>query len=710
MANSGTRSVTPLQLVTLLLTFLGISVLLGVLGAGLLVPAAGSAAVVAKTIPSIIDDLPGDLHMVTPAQGSIMYDSAGNVLARFYDKQRIVVPSDQIADTMKKAIVAIEDRRFYEHHGVDATGIGRAIAKNLIGSATQGASTITQQFVRNSLQERGYLEGDVELISTATEQTPERKLREMKYAIALEKRMSKDEILTGYLNIAPFGPITYGIEAAAQRYFSKSASELDWNEAALLAGLVQSPVTYDPLRYPEAAQERRDTVLGVLFTEELIGREEYDQFIETPVADQLNPTVLREGCAGASDSASYFCTYAVQQFLADESFGENTAAREHLLKTGGLSIYTTLDPNKQSYADEAVNTAVPDDDPSGLDAALASVVPATGQIVAMAQNTSYGIEDAQTTNNYAANGHFQLGSTFKVFTLLQWFKEGHNAYELVGRNDINYPNGSFRCNGQPIQTDDYKVNDLFGSLKLGQMDSIRAVGISGNQAFVNMASRVDFCQIFQTAADLGITENGQTIPPYPANIIGAATVSPLQMAAGFAALGNNGKYCVPQAMTSVKDSAENVLKEFQPDCKEVIPAEVARKVTTVLNKATSQYYSIRIADGRGYAGKTGTSDDSANTWMTGYTPDLSASVWVGHAKASSTPNLGVTVNGKYHKELYGDSLAGPDIWAPYMSKSLAGTQGTPLPNVYIGTPVPQPKEKSEDSDESSSSDDDGDAE
>ena len=174
---------------------------------------------------------------------------------------------------MKKAIVAIEDKRFYEHNGVDATGIARALVTNLGDSGRQGASTITQQYVRNSLAERGYLEGDADQVSAATEQTTERKLREIKYALALEKTQSKDEILTGYLNITPFGPITYGVEAASQRYFSKSASELNYLEAALLAGLVQSPVQYDPLTHPEAAQERRDTVLATMLDQGVITQE-----------------------------------------------------------------------------------------------------------------------------------------------------------------------------------------------------------------------------------------------------------------------------------------------------------------------------------------------------------------------------------------------------------------------------------------------------
>ena len=437
------------------MAFLSVSALMGVVGAGMLVPIAGPTALVAKSVPYVFNELPGDLQTVAPAEESQLLDSSGAVIAHFYDKQRIVVPSANIADVMKKAIVAIEDKRFYEHNGVDATGIARALVTNLGDSGRQGASTITQQYVRNSLAERGYLEGDADQVSAATEQTTERKLREMKYALALEKTQSKDEILTGYLNIAPFGPITYGVEAASQRYFSKSASELNYLEAALLAGLVQSPVQYDPLMHPEAAQERRDTVLATMLEQGVITQEEYDEGIATTVDSMLNPTVSSEGCSGAPSAQAYFCDYVLAQFLEDPTFGATRIERERLLKTQGITIRTTLDPAKQDAAYAALTNAIPVGDASGLNDALVSLDPRTGKVLAMAQNTTYGIESGQTMANYSADGNFQVGSTFKVFTLLQWFKEGHSAYETVGSANTFYPNGSFKCDGRPITTEGY---------------------------------------------------------------------------------------------------------------------------------------------------------------------------------------------------------------------------------------------------------------
>ena len=688
MSHSHSRAVRPAQLLALLLAFLSVSSLMGVVAAGMLVPVTGPTALAAKSVPTLFNELPGDLQTVAPAEESQLLDSSGGVIAHFYDKQRIVVPSANIADVMKKAIVAIEDKRFYEHNGVDATGIARALVTNLGESGRQGASTITQQYVRNSLAERGYLEGDAEQVSAATEQTTERKLREIKYALALEKTQSKEEILTGYLNIAPFGPITYGVEAASQRYFSKSASELNYLEAALLAGLVQSPVQYDPLTHPEAAQERRDTVLATMLDQGVITQEEYDEGIATTVDSMLHPTVSSEGCSGADSSKAYFCDHVLSQFLEDPTFGATRIERERLLKTQGITIRTTLDSAKQDAAYASLTNAIPVGDASGLNDALVSLDPRTGKVLAMAQNTTYGIEAGQTMSNYAADGNFQVGSTFKVFTLLQWFKEGHSAYETVGSANTFYPNGSFKCDGRSITTEGYQVNDLAG--KTGTMNVVRATGQSVNQAFVNMASRVDFCSIFETAYDMGITEDGEVPAPFPANILGSVSSSPLHMASVFATIANSGQQCKPQSIESVTDRDENVLKEFAADCKEVISPDLANKTAALLTASAGQYYtSTRLGDGRPFAAKSGTTDGHANTWLTGFTPSLATSVWVGHGDNSSQEVSGVVINGVYHSEIFGETYVGQNIWAPYMTQALAGTPVEAVSNANIGATTPQ---------------------
>lgn len=689
MSKSRSRNVRPAQLLTLVASFFALSGLMGTLVAGMMIPAVGSVGVVAKTVPTVFDGLPSEIRVVAPAEESILLDAGGGVIARFYDKRRIIVPSDKIADVMKKAIVAIEDKRFYEHHGIDPEGMARALVNNLSDGGKQGASTITQQFVRNSIQERGYLEGDAELAYSAVEQTTQRKLREVKYALTLEKSMSKDEILTGYLNIAPFGPITYGVEAASQLYFSHSAAELNWLESALLAGLVQSPVDYNPLTNPEAAEDRRNTVLMVMRNEGIITEEDYQNGLNTPVTDMLKPNETPQGCLGASGINAYFCDLAIRQFLDDPDFGDSYAKRERLLKTGGLTIRTTLNPVLNAAAYNAAVGAIPVNDESGLDTTIVSVEPGTGKIVAMAQNTDYGLDDGKTMSNYGANGIFQVGSTFKVFTLLQWLKEENSAYTNVGRNNRVYVNGEFSCGGAPIYTDTYDVEDLPG--KNGTFNAISATGLSVNQAFINMASRVDFCQIFQTAADFGVTDaNGELVQALPANILGSASTSPLTMANAFAAIAHDGQLCQPQALTLVTDRSETVLKEYTPQCKEVISPTVARQAANILGKSTSRYYNAtRLADGRPFGAKSGTTDNNANTWLTGFTPQLATSVWVGRAAASQQPVQDIVINGVYYDAIYGETFVGRNIWAPYMNVAHTDKEIIGLPDVFIGN-VPTP--------------------
>lgn len=681
----------PAHFITLILTFFTLSGLMGLLAAGIALPVVGAGGAVIRTVPQVFEGLPSDIDVVVPAEESLLLDADGGVIARFYEKRRIIVPDDKIAPIMKDMIVAVEDKRFFQHHGIDPEGIARAFVSNIASDNTQGASTITMQFVRNAMLEKGYLEGDADFAHAAVEQTKERKVREIRYALALEKQMNKAQILSGYLNIAPFGPITYGVEAASLLYFSHSASELNYLEAALLAGLVKSPVAYDPLNYPEEAQARRDVVLGVALREGLISQEEYDTGIATPIADMLKPNVIPQGCLGASDTNAYFCDYAIRQFLSDPAFGKTRSERERLLKTGGLTIKTTLNPKMQQAARNAVTGAIPVDDASDLDAVVVSVEPRTGKVVAMAQNTNYGLEDGKTMSNYAADGEFQIGSGFKVFTLIEWMKDQRSAYASVGRANRTYTGDEFRCGESTLTTEPWTVVDLPG--KDGAFNVIQTTGLSINQAFVNMASRVDnFCDIFQTAADFGVTEKGKVIDPYPANIIGSTSTSPLVMATAFSALAGDGQLCAPQSLQLVTDRNELVVKEFAPSCKEAVTANVAQQTSTVLTKSASTYYdATKIADGRKFAAKSGTTDNHANTWLTGYTPELATAAWVGHADSSQTPVENVVINGQWYDVIYGETFVGAEIWAPYMSAALAGTEPKPMPDVFIGSiPVQRP--------------------
>ena len=206
------------------------------------------------------------------------------------------------------------------------------------------------------------------------------------------------------------------------------------------------------------------------------------------------------------------------------------------------------------------------------------------------------------------------------------------------------------------------------------MNVVRATGLSVNQAFVNMASRVDFCKIFQNAYDLGITEDGEVPTAYPANILGSSSASPLQVASAFGAIANSGTQCSPQSISSVSDRDENVLKQYEPSCKSVLEPDIANKTASLLTASAGQYYtSTKLADGRPYAAKSGTTDYSSNTWLTGFTSSLVTSAWVGHGANSSAPVWDTTINGRFYHQIFGETFVGQNIWAPYMSQALAGT-------------------------------------
>ena len=669
-----------------------IASLIGTLTAGLVLPAAGAAGAIVRAVPDTFRELPSELEVVQPSEESRMLDSEGRVMARFYSERRIIVPSDQIAPVMKNAIIAVEDRRFMTHHGIDPEGMVRAVVNNLTSGKTQGASTITQQYVKNMLMERGLQAGDQDLIDEAVEVSAERKLREARYAISLESQMTKEEILTGYLNLAAFGTNIYGVEAASRAYFSKSANELTAPEAALLAGTVQSPVEYDPLVNPEAAQSRRNVVLEDMLDEGFITEEEYEEAHDLTVEETLNPQKSITGCEGAG-TAAYFCTYAVEEFLKDEAFGEDRATREHLLNTGGLTLRTTLENSKQNAAYQAVVDRVPVGDPSGMNTTIVSIIPQTGDIVAMAQNTPYGIATesnpyaTQVSYNvgphYGGGSGFQPGSTFKMFTLVEWFANGHSAYESVGGKRYYGP-GDFTCHGEPIYTEPWNVGDLAG--KDGAFNIIQATQKSINQVFVAMVSQMDLCSLFDRAASMGVTgADGEPIEPFAPNILGSTAVPPIDMASAYGTIADDGILCTAHALVEVEDRDGNILKSYKPECSQVVDPTVAKQVAKVLeHTGNSAPYDI----GRPQASKTGTTDNNSNTWVVGFTPQLVTAAWAGFGTDSSRSGANIVVNGQFIQNLYGGYFVGP-MWAQYMSAALEGTAVEGFPDVFIGN-APQP--------------------
>ena len=604
------------------------------------------------------DSLPEELQVGTLSQQSRILWADGTPMATFYYENRVLVPLSNVAPTMREATVAIEDSRFYEHNGADPQGILRAIANNASGGDTQGASTLTQQWIKNVLLDQAIAAGDKEQQAALMNPDKGRKVREIKLALAAEKEYTKDQILENYLNIALFGDGQYGVETAAQHFLSKSAKDLTLQDSALLAGIIRSPYYYDPVDYPERAFDRRNTVLKRMLDLKMITQEEHDAAVAVPLEAQLAVREVKNGCEAAA-TAAYFCDYVVKTVLNDAAFGADVAARQRLLYRGGLTITTTLDRTKQQLAQDAVNDRVPPTDSSGVGVALSSVEAGTGRIVAMAQNRIYSPQQTEepvpggSAINYnvdkamGGGAGFQPGSTYKPFTLATWLAAGNTMNESVNANQKEWmPSKDFTSSCGGLGSEPYKPPNSEGSNR-GNISVLQATYGSVNTAYVDMASQLDLCKIRDTAAALGVHRaDGDELQYTPATVLGTNEVAPLTMAAAYAAFANKGIWCKPIAIAAVTDATGKVLPKPEPECKQAIDADVANGVayglTQVLARGTARGTSI----GRPAAGKTGTTNSSSETWFTGFTPGgLSTSVWVGtpNEKPSSLNNL--TING-----------------------------------------------------------------
>ncbi|MFT0848334.1 transglycosylase domain-containing protein [Actinomycetaceae bacterium L2_0104] len=681
MSSSRPQGATARQIMTLVLALFAVTLLGGALLAGIAMPAVTAAGTAINAGTSVFEEVPDDLGFIEPSEQSVILASDGSTLAQFYAENRVVVSSDQISQYMKDAVVSIEDRRFYEHHGVDLQGlVGAAISNATSGDTVAGGSSITQQYVKNALVERGRINNDPELIDQATERSIGRKINEARYAISIEKTMSKEQILTGYMNLAQFGRSEYGVEAAAQRYFSKHAADLNLVESATLAGITQSPAKWDPIRHPEAAQERRNTVLYTMLENGYVTQEEYDAAVATPIADTLRVSEVKNGCESAGTSA-YFCEYVVKEALADESWGADRNDRISKLYRGGLTIQSTLDPNMQQAAHDTLVTNIPIGDASNAKLALSSVEPGTGHIKAMTQNTNYG--DSTDGNTWTTtvnlnvgytmgggNGR-QSGSTFKAFTLIEWLRQGHTAYEYVNSNAGTIPRSSFYSSCAPEQLADYTFGNLEG-VGGGQMSVLESTKRSVNGSFVRMATQLDLCNIGNLAQDMGVERgDGGDWQFVPSMILGTNEITPLSMASAFATLAADGQACEPMAYTSIADTDGGIITERSPSCHEALDAETAREATQVLQQVVTPGSTGEnaIVQGRQVAGKTGTSNADRDAWFVGYTPQLSTAVWNGHMEGQISM-LGSVINGQYYWEVYG-GLFPARSFSSYMTQALA---------------------------------------
>ncbi len=694
-----TRSRLPM----LLGAFTVSSLLAGVLLAGMVLPAAGAAGLMTKDGISMFNNLDVQLEDMPLPEGSTMYANDGKtVLARFYEENRVVTPLNKIAPVMRQAVVAIEDSRFYEHGGVDPKGLLRAFVNNKVNDGrTQGASTLTQQYVKNVLLESATIAGDKDAANAATAKTGARKIREIRMAITYEREHSKDEILEGYLNIANFGRNNYGVEAAAQYFFQTTAAKLNLAQAALLAGTVQSPEAYNPFRFPKAATTRRAAVLNRMLALGMITQAQAEA--ANKVALPTTPKRALSGCVNAGVYA-YFCDYTIKMLSTDPRYavlGKTEKDRLNAIKRGGLKIVTTVDPKLQAAATAALMKKIPADDASGVATSSVTVEPGTGNVLTIAQNKYFSPEkrnDSTELNfgvdaQYGGAGGFQVGSTFKPFVLATWLRKNKGLYTSVNADVKTRAMSEFTACGKSLAGPAYSYDNAEGG-GAGSMTVLEATYKSVNTAYISMATALDYCDIADTAQSLGVhmaSSEGMSADCYangvyqadklptqcPSMALGAIAISPLTMANAYATFAADGTYCPPTPVKGVTDRAGKAMAIGKTQCKaNAIDENVARGVNFTLQNAFTRGTAI----GRGIswpdAGKTGTTDNSVRTWFVGYTRQRATAVVVADPKTYPNHPGGRSLNfrkigGTYYGRVYGATIAAAE-WQTIMKAAMSG--------------------------------------
>ena len=560
----------------------------------------------------------GELKPIDKGENSEILAADGSRLGFIRsDESRTPIDLEDIPETMQQATIAIEDERFYEHDGVDLNAIVRAAIENLeAGETVQGGSTITQQLVRN-------------LYIADPERDFERKIVEAKLAEELEDERSKEWILEQYLNTASYGTLegrtSIGVEAAAQTYFSKPARELSVDEAALLAGLPQAPSQYNPFLDANAALERRNDVLKAMRDQGSITPAEYENTISQGLG-------LDRGYKYTRIKEPYFFDFVEQELI--DRYGVNT------VRAGGLKVFTSIRPDLQDAAEQAIVNAGYSADPT---AAVASVDVETGQIVALASSRGYEVSNF----NVAAQGHRQPGSAFKAFVLTAALRESIDPYSTTYTSrqlSLDLP-----------EYGHWEVNTSEGSPCGCSMTIADATQASDNTVYAQLDLDVGPEKVTETAKLMGIES---PLDSLPAEGIGGLRigVTPLEMAAAFSTLASGGVQHDATAVTKVEfpDGDADVPGESKSE--RVFSDGVAYTATDILETVISGGTGTAANIGCPAAGKTGTTDDFTDAWFVGYTPQLSTAVWVGHPDARST--LGYNA--------FGGTLAAP-IWQDYMS-------------------------------------------
>jgi membrane peptidoglycan carboxypeptidase len=664
--------------------------LAGVLLAGLLLPWVGGPAIAAQQSGSLLGSPPGELTDEMPAGNTVMLAANGEVITSFYEENRAPVPSDQIAEVMKQAMVAIEDARFYDHAGLDVEGTLRALVTNIAaGEVQEGGSTLTQQLVKQTLLQAAVAAGNDEDIVAATDKTLGRKIREARLALALEDTYSKDELLTRYLNIVYFGQNAYGVQPAARALFGVDASALTLTQAALLAGLVRSPIDDDPFLYPELATVRRNQVLTRMARQGYITPEQEAEAAAAPLGLAPAPPP-RRGCVQASVGA-YVCDY-VQKYVT-QTLGISQEQLEH----DGLVIQTTLDPDLQRAGDSAVLNTMPMG--ASVAATFTAVQPGTGHLLAMSVNRTFGYDRSDPTQesfNLNAAASRGAGSTFKVFVAAAALARGYStSYTLTAPNP--YTSRVYKKDAGP-----YSVKNASNGYR-PTLDLTTALYQSSNTYFlaledalgsveepVRMAQAMglydfDQDQLAQTIID----ENRGSFT------FGPDATSPLALANAYSTLAASGTHCDVVPVTAVLDRFGEPLRgddgqplPIGPTCTpEAIPPGVANTLNQMLRKdvepgSPGQTGARAYVRGHQIAGKTGTTQENLSVAFVGYTPEIAASVMVFNPKERE--DVGGFGGGK-----------GATIWrdamAPILTARGSGVFPPADPAVVRGNTKPVPR-------------------
>jgi penicillin-binding protein 1A len=588
-------------------------------------------------------DIADPIADAAAAQSSKILDHNGEVVTTLHaEENREIVPLGQIAKSLRDAVVAVEDRRFWDHAGVDVRALVRAAVNDArTGKLVEGGSTITQQYVKNALLE--------------PDRTLHRKVREASLAYRLEQHWSKTKILEGYLNTIYFGNGAYGAEAAAQVYFGRHADELDLAQSALLAGLIRSPGGYDPFTSPAAARGRRDLVLDTMRGLGWATATDVDAARGLPLGVGDRPRRAHRYPAG------HFVEHVKQFVLADTAFGDTRAEREAALFTGGLRIQTTLDRREQDAAEEAIAKvlAQPERDP---DAALVSIVPATGEVRALVGGRDFFGDTTSAKFDLATQKGRPAGSAFKPLVLAAALADGvplTRTYPAPSRLRLPQPGG------QPA----WEVENYEG-MGGGALDLVEATVDSVNTVYARLVTDLGAEKAVGMARRLGVTS---PLLAVPSAVLGTNDVTALDMATAYGTFANRGVRVDPVFVTRVTTADGRVLYERRPPpARRVVRRDVADAVTGVLQQVVERGTGVEARIGRPVAGKTGTSQAWRDAWFVGYTPERVASVWVGFPDAQRSMVPPTT------REKVTGGTWPARVWQLFMSAALASTPVTPF--------------------------------